>query len=143
LNSGVQNSEFPISTPTNILMVQKDSLHSFFENKTMYDYKTSFMAELTTNAYTFSNIGNLITLMAQQKAEGMKKDANWEAKHPDWNKVVLVPVATTSKTSYDSYGYSTSTITGIHNQMGLSSTKLVGGPNTPIEVKVIYAQFKH
>ena len=143
-NSGIQNSEFPISTPSNILMVQKDSLHSFFENKTMYDYKTSFMASLATNAYTFSNIGNLITQMAQQKAEGLKSDANWEAKHPDWNKVVLVPVATTTKTSYDSYSYSsTTTITGIHNQMGLSSTKLVGGSNTPIEVKVIYAQFKH
>jgi len=141
-NSGVQNAKFPISTPDNILMVQKDSLYSFFENKTMYDYTTSFMATLATNAYTFSNIGNLITQMARQKAEGMKNDAAWEAKHPDWNKVVLVPVAISSKTSYDSYGNSTSTISGIHNQLGLSSTKLVGGANSPIQVKVIYARFK-
>jgi hypothetical protein len=108
----------------------------------MYDYTTSFMATLATNAYTFSNIGNLITQMARQKAEGMKNDAAWEAKHPDWNKVVLVPVAISSKTSYDSYGNSTSTISGIHNQLGLSSTKLVGGANSPIQVKVIYARFK-
>lgn len=141
-NSGVQNTKYPIGTPQNILMVQKDSLYSFFENKTMYDYTTSFMATLSTNAYTFSNIGNLITQMARQKAEGLKSDAAWEAKHPDWNKVVLVPVATTTKTSYDSYGYSTTTISDIHNQLGLSSTKLVGGANSPIEVKVIYAKFK-
>ena len=123
-------------------MVQKDSLYSFFENKTMYDYTTSFMATLSSNAYTFSNIGNLITQMARQKAEGLKSDAAWEAKHPDWNKVILVPVATTSKTSYDSYGYSTTVISDVHNQLGLSSTKLVGGANSPIEVKVIYAKFK-
>ena len=141
-NSGVQNTKYPIGTPQNILMVQKDSLYSFFENKTMYDYTTSFMATLSSNAYTFSNIGNLITQMARQKAEGLKSDAAWEAKHPDWNKVVLVPVATTSKTSYDSYGYSTTVISDVHNQLGLSSTKLVGGANSPIEVKVIYAKFK-
>ena len=140
-NSDVKNVQFPISTPNYVLMVQKDSLYSFFENKTMYDYTTSFMATLSTNAYTFNNIGNLITQMARQKAEGLKSDANWVAKHPDWNKVVLVPIATTTKTSYDSYGYSSTTITDVHNQLGLSSTKLVGGANSPIEVKVIYAKF--
>ena len=141
-NSDVQNVQFPISTPDNILMVQKDSLSIFFENETMYDYTTSFMASLSTNAYTFSNIGNLITQMARQKAEGLKSDANWVANHPDWNKVVLVPAATSTSTSYDSYGYSTTTVTGVHHNLGLSSTKLVGGANSPIEVKVIYAKFK-
>lgn len=140
-NSGIQTSEYPISVPSNILMVQKDSLYSFFENKTMYDYKTSFMATLTTNAYTFSNIGNLITQMARQKAEGLKSDAAWEAKHPDWNKVVLVPVATTTKIVTSGYS-SSPVVSGVHNQMGLSSTKLAGGAATPIEVKVIYAQFR-
>ena len=141
-NSGITDNNYSLKTPNNMLMVQKDSLYSFFENKTMYDYTTSFMATLATNAYTFSNIGNLITQMARQKAEGLKSDANWEAKHPDWNKVVLVPVATTTKTSYDSYGYSSTAVSSIHNDMGLSSTKLVGGANSPIEVKVIYAKFK-
>jgi hypothetical protein len=31
----------------------------------------------------------------------------------------------------------------IDNQMGLVSTKLEGGPNTPIDVKVIYARFRN
>ena len=84
----------------------------------------------------------MITLMAKQKAEGLKSDANWVANHPDWNKVVLVPVGTTLKYSTDYYGNKTSTISGVHNHMGLSSTKLVGGTNSPIEVKVIYAKFK-
>ena len=141
-NSGITGNNYPISIPGNILMVQKDSLYSFFENKTMYDYKSSYLATLSKNAYSFSNIGNLITQMARQKAEGLKSDANWVATHPDWNKVVLVPIATATTTSSDSYGNKTTTITGVYNQMGLSSTKLVGGPNAPIEVKVIYANFK-
>ena len=141
-----QNSDFDVehklNASSNILMVHKDSLYSFFENKTMYDYKSSFYASLDkTNNYTFSNIGNLITLMAQQKANGLKSDPNWVANHPNWNKVVLVPIATSVKYSSDYYGNTTSTVSGVYNQMGISSTKLVGGDNTPIEVKVIYAKF--
>ena len=140
-NSNVDASN-PISTPSSILMVHKDSLYSFFENKTMYDYKSSFYAALSsTNTYSFNSIGNIITLMARQKAEGLKSDPDWVAKHPDWNKVVLVPVSTTVKYSSDYYGNTTSTVSAVGNQLGLSSTKLVGGPNSPIEVKVIYAKF--
>ena len=108
----------------------------------MYDYKSSFYAALSsTNTYAFNSIGNIITLMARQKAEGLKSDPDWVAKHPDWNKVVLVPVSTTVKYSSDYYGNTTSTVSAVGNQLGLSSTKLVGGPNSPIEVKVIYAKF--
>lgn len=142
-NSDAEISNFPISKPSNILMVHKDSLYSFFENKTMYDYKISFKASLDkTNDYTFNNIGNLITLMAQQKTEGLKSDPNWVAKHPDWNKVVLVPISLITKTSYDYYGYATTTVSGLQHQLGLSSTKLVGGSDSPISVKVIYGKFK-
>ena len=123
-------------------MVHKDSLYSFFENKTMYDYKSSFMASLSsTNTYSFSSIGNIITLMVQKKAEGLRSDPNWVANHPNWNKVVLVPVSTTLKYSSDYYGNTTSTVSAIGNQLGLSSTKLIGGADNPIEVKVIYAKF--
>ena len=141
LNSDVKGSSYPIDKPDNILMVYKDSLYSFFENETMYDYKVSFMASLSKNAYTFDNIGNLITLMAQQKAAGLKSDPNWVAKHPDWNKVVLVPISLITQSSTNYYGVETKTVTGLQHQLGLTSTKLVGGANSPIEVKVIYGKF--
>ena len=140
-NSITTADKYQIATPTYILMVHKDSLYSFFENQTMYDYKSSFMATLSKNTYTFDNIGNMITLMAKQKAEGLKSDPEWIVKHPDWNKVVLVPISTTVKYSSSYYSGTTSTISAIGNQMGLTSTKLVGGADTPIEVKVIYAKF--
>lgn len=136
-NSLIESKEVhPLSAPANILMIQKDSLNSFFEAEKMYDFTSSYMASLsTTNSYSFSNIGNLITLMAQRKKEGLQSDPNWVENHPDWNKVVLVPIETTVSTD--------KTITAISNQMGLSSTKLVGGTNgSKIEMKVIYAKFR-
>ena len=142
-NTDVAANKYRIGAPANLLMVHKDSLYTFFENQVMYDYKSSFASALSSdNAYTFSNIGNLITLMAREKAEGLKSDPNWVANHPNWNKVVLVPISTTIKYSSNSYGTTTSTVSSVQHQMGLSSTKLVGGANSPIEVKVIYAKFK-
>jgi hypothetical protein len=142
INFNRQNSnistQYPLNTPDYILMVQKDSLNTFFETQTIYNYTSSYMAGLSANAYSFSNIGNLITLMAKNKAEGLKSDPNWVAKHPDWNKAVLVPLAATI--TYDKNR--SPTVTAIANQMGLSSTKLVGGDGNPIEMKVIYARFK-
>ena len=90
---------------------------------------------------TVDTHGKPLQVMYQAKTNGLKSDPNWVAKHPDWNKVVLVPVSTTVKYSSDYYGNTTSTVSAVGNQLGLSSTKLVGGPNSPIEVKVIYAKF--
>ena len=72
--------------------------------------------------------------MSQNKAKGLAADPDWVSKHPNWNKVLLVPVSITSSSS--------SGVAVISNQLGLVSTKLVGGPHNPIEIKVIYARFK-
>jgi hypothetical protein len=75
--------------------------------------------------------------MYQNKFVGELSDPDWLNKHPNWNKVVIVPIASNSVT------VSTSSILfALSNEMGLSSVKLVGGPHNPIEVKVIYAKFK-
>lgn len=141
-NSLDPSSSFPISAPSNILMIQKDQLYTFFEKSDFYDNTSSYMSSLSKNAYTFDNIGNLVTLMAKNKAEGLKSDPNWVANNPDWNKVVLVPISIISSSSSDVYGNVTSSISGVCHQMGLSSTKLVGGKNHPINIEVIYAKFK-
>jgi len=137
-NSGRYDLQYPISAPSAVLMVHKDSLNSFFETQTMYNYRSTFMATLASNAYTFNNIGNLVSLIISKKAEGLKTDPYWCENHPNWDKVVLVPVAPTYST--DSYG--NSTVTSVVNQMGLSSTRLVGGDFHPIDVDVIFAKFK-
>ena len=59
----------------------------------------------------------------------------------NWNKVVLIPVKTTTSSTSS---YST-TVTGIDNQMAITSTRLVGGSASthgPVRISVIYNQGK-
>lgn len=138
-NSELQNDKNLLQVPQTILMVQKDSLRSFFEQEKMYDQTSSYIATLAKNAYSFTNIGSLVTIMQHSKEQGLKTNPSWIEQHPDWNKVVLVPIATTISQSTSG----STSVSSITNQMGLSSTQLVGGPGNPIKVNVIYARFKN
>ena len=84
--------------------------------------------------------------MHQAKENGLKSDPNWVAKHPNWNKALLVPVEINSIKSYTStiYGTQTSeTPISTGNKLGLTSTRLVkGSAEQPIQLKVIYGKFK-
>jgi hypothetical protein len=135
-NSNV-SSPYLLNAPSTIMMLPTDSLRTFFEEEKSYDYNSSFVVTLSKNCYEFSNISNLITLMSKNKTKGLASDPDWVSKHPNWNKVLLVPVSITTSTT--SSGTTVAAV--ISNQMGLVSTKLVGGPSNPIEMKVIYAKF--
>jgi len=136
-NTG-ESSPYQLSTPSTIMMLPKDSLKVFFEEDREYDYKSSFTATLSKNNYIFSNIGNLVTLMSNNMKKGLANDVNWIENHPNWNKVLLIPISISSSSTSTSGAASTSVIA---NEMKLVSTKLKGGPNYPIEVNVIYANF--
>ena len=138
INSAIPKNKYLLEEPTSVLMVMKDSLYSFFEKEKTYDYTSAFVSSLNTNCYSFSNIGNLISLMYRNKFIGELNDPDWLNKHPNWNKVVIVPIASNSI----SVTTAASIVLSLSNEMGLSSTQLEGGPNSPIEVKVIYAKFK-
>jgi len=114
------NDERMFSTPSTVLMIPKDSLYAYFESSNVPDNKTSYYTvySSTNNTYTFGNISNLVTELWSMKESGMSADANWKAKHPNWNKVLLIPVTyTTSSTS--------TSPTSIEHNMGLTSTRLV------------------
>lgn len=128
-----------LGIPQSILMVEKDSIISFFEKNKLPDNKTSFYTPYspTYNTYTFTNISNLITALWNQREAGLKSDSQWLEKHPNWNKVVLVPIKATASSS--------GSIVSVEHDMSLTSTKLVGGPannHNPIAVSVVYAKFK-
>lgn len=131
-----------LATPKTLLMVQSDSLHTFFEKNELPDNKTSYYTTFssTNNTYEFSNISNLVKTLWTYYQEGISRNANWAAEHPNWNKVLLVPITKTS--------YSTSTgttVTGVEHDMSLTSTRLVGGtqnPNAPVQISVMYANYK-
>ena len=138
INSVIPNNKYLLDEPGSVLMVMKDSLYTFFEKEKTYDFRSAFVADLSVNSYSFNNIGNLISLMYQNKFVGEMNDPDWLNKHPNWNKVVIVPIASSSV----SVTTSSAIVYSLCNEMGLSSTQLVGGPHNPIEVKVIYAKFK-
>lgn len=130
-----------LEEPTQLLMIEKDSLTNFFESLKVADNKTSFLATYssTKNTYTYNNISNLINHLYNHKKAG---GANYTAEHPNWNKVVLVPVKTVTTTS-SSYYTTTTTITGINNEMSLTSIRLVGGSenqHAPLHITVIYSK---
>lgn len=149
LNNENEDNAYNFATPSTILMVQKDSLKSFFEKSKLADNRTSYTASYSNtgsykNAYTFQNIANLVSAMYKNKGKG-----------ENWNKVVLVPVNVITTTQ----GYTT-VISKINHDMSLASTRLIVGtddPNKdytkdkktgkkvasgPIRIKVIYSKFK-
>lgn len=123
-------SDYALEAPGTLLMIPKAQLYSFFENHELPDYKTSYLATYTSssNTYTFNNISGMVSYM------------NANRNGADWNKVVLVPVATT----YTTVNRSTM-LTSLTHDMALTSSKLVGGPNNPnapLKISVIYSKFK-
>lgn len=146
INNVEKENEYTFSTPQQVLLLPKDSLTSFFENGDIVNNRTSFYATYNSsdkNAYTFSNISNLITAMYKSKG-----------KSENWNKAVLVPVTISTVTE----GTST-VISKITHNMSLTSTRLVKGTDDPsndyttlangkkvasgpIQIKVIYSKFK-
>ena len=140
LNNANEDNPYNFATPSTILMVQKDSLQSFFEKSKLADNRTSYTASYSStgtykNAYTFQNIANLVSAMYKNKGKG-----------ENWNKVVLVPVNVITTTQ----GYTT-VISKINHDMSLASTRLKRGVITtdsngketsPIQIKVIYSKFK-
>lgn len=149
LNNDNEDNPYNFATPSTILMVQKDSLQSFFEKSKLADSRTSYTASYSStgtykNAYTFQNIANLVSAMYKNKGKG-----------ENWNKVVLVPVNVITTTQ----GYTT-VISKINHDMSLASTRLIVGTNDPdkdyttdkktgkkvasgpIRIKVIYSKFK-
>ena len=67
--------------PSYIMMIPKDSLYTFFENKMAPDNKTTFYASYlnssgrnATNQYTFSNISDLVTELWNKRQSGLRTE---------------------------------------------------------------------
>lgn len=147
LNNNVHDNTV-LTIPENVLLICKDSLDNFFAKGKLADSKTSYTTSFTAsgaNQYTFSNISNLITYLAKTKAQGMSTDLHWTANHPNWNKLILVPIHLQQVSTTSAYGVNNTTTIGIEHNLGISSTKLVGGdknPNNPITIDVVFGKFE-
>ena len=130
--NNVSTSPYALQVPKQVLMIPKDSIQTFFAHHNIMNYKNSFVANFSQNGYTFNNISSLIRSMYENKKNGTAS--------ADWNKVVIIPVTTTSMTIQNG-SYSSTYSTGVYNDMSVRSVKLLGG-NTPLKLSVIYSKFK-
>ena len=77
MNSELFENEYLLKAPSMVLMIQKDSLFSFFEKEKTYDYRSSFVSSLNKNTYSFTNMGNIVTLMFRDMFVGSLLDPDW------------------------------------------------------------------
>lgn len=133
-------SDYSLPVPKTLLLVQKDSADVFFAKQKLVDYRNTHLSSYskTYNGYTFGNISYLISQMYQERAMSGLSNEEYAALHPDWNKVMIIPVETTYATLSSS-----SELTKVTYDMSLTSTKLVRGStdNNNIVLKVIYSNF--
>lgn len=124
-------SQFQMGIPKTILMVRKKDMYSFFEKNKVIDKKTSYLASFNSsyNTYSFDNISQLITTCIMEKENGVEVDE-------DWNKVILIPVVTTSDTAGN--------IVTIRHNLDLTSARLMGGtnPGNELQVRITYSRFQ-
>lgn len=147
-------NEHDLTVPPTILLIRKAEQYSFFEKSKLTStqaYISNY--DVRTNAYTFSNISQLIKSLKDERdiacsviptdteAQRKEKYRLWEAEHPDWNKVILLPVHPEYSTSNSAYGGTTQTLMRIHNEFGMHSAKIQGGEQG-LELSVIYSRFQ-
>lgn len=126
--------QYKYSVPSGLLMVRKSDMYNFFLKNKSHDKITSFYTTFnsTYNQYVFNNISRLINYCYAEYEENVATDPDWTTKNPDWNKVVLIPVTTTT----DNIG----NIVGLTHDLKMSSVKLRGG-ETNIAIKVVKSRF--
>lgn len=124
-----EQTDYQLGCPSKILMVRKKDAESFFANHKVADGKTSFLASFnaSSNTYFFSNIARLISYCYEERKNQTEVDE-------DWNKVLLIPVTTTSNTNGN--------VTSVTNEMALTSVRLQGGANDRIPIQVVYTRYK-
>ena len=154
----IQNTnetKYPMAQPSTLLLIRKDKVKDFFEQGLLPDSKTSFLATWSTTAkvYQFANIAKMLTDMKNEldaNAGVTKEDdeatrtAKYEAwlenADPDWNKLMLIPVKADYTTTPSYYGQTINSLRSVRHELGLSSTKLEGGKDNPLNLEVIYTR---
>lgn len=144
-----------LDPPPYLLLIRKGQVSDFFAKNSLPDSETSFLCEYnsSTNSYTFNNIAPLITflrkyrdnesgvLSSDSEEQKRAKWAAWEAEHPDWQKLELLPV-NADYTTVQTYYSSKKVLVGLRNDYNLRSVRLEGSKNGEVELNVIYSRFE-
>lgn len=128
-----EKSPYKMGTPQNLLLIRKNEVKDFFEQRKNYDSKTTFLGTYssTTNSYSFSQVNRLISQIFSDMRTKEEPAQGWD----EYNTMVLIPV----KTETDSQG---NTI-GLSHDLEVNSAKLTGGEKgEKIKMEVIYTKPK-
>lgn len=127
------SSPYKMGTPQNLLLIRKNEVKDFFEQRKNYNSKTTFLGTYssTTNSYSFSQVNRLISQIFSDMRTKEEPAEGWD----EYNTMVLIPV----KTETDSQG---NTI-GLSHDLEVNSAKLIGGEEgEKIKMEVIYTKPK-
>lgn len=128
-----EKSPYKMGTPQNLLLIRKNEVKDFFEQRKNYDSKTTFLGTYssTTNSYSFSQVNRLISQIFSDMRTKEEPTEGWD----EYNTMVLIPV----KTETDSQG---NTI-GLSHDLEVNSAKLMGGEDgEKIKMEIIYTKPK-
>lgn len=133
--SNTQASDYHLDMPAYLLLLPAADYESFFENKSLPDNKTSFIASYNASqsSYTFSNISSLISVMRKSNQSDSR-----------WNKLLLVPVSVKTIT-VNVNNTSQERIISVSHNMTPTSTRLKGGTaagDNGIKISVIYSKLQ-
>ncbi|WP_321518853.1 DUF4270 domain-containing protein [uncultured Bacteroides sp.] len=124
-------NKFGMSAPSYLLMVRAKDMNKFFEDNSLINNITSFLAPYskTNNQYTFSNITRLISTSIADK-----KKATGSVPLDFKEEMVLVPVSV----AYDS----NNNLISIRHDLRPGYIKLKGGKDNKLKLEVIYSRLK-
>lgn len=141
-SANTPSDEYKPSVPPTVALIRKEKLKEFFEKNTGVDKVNSFVASYASQygTYTFDNIAALVEKIYSDRADWIKsnnittgaKEA-YAAAHPDWNKMVLVPVRADVSSQREVINY--------RMDLNIHQVKLIGGPDNKIKIKVIRSSF--
>lgn len=97
------SESYALPMPENLLLIMKDSVPTFFRKASLVDNITSYYTTLNAqyNEYAFNNLSRIIMKCASLREEWIELNgytsreegkAAYQAEHPDWNKIMLIPV---------------------------------------------------
>lgn len=117
-------SKYELGRPTTLLLINKDSVNTFFSRRQLYDGKTTVVGTHgSNNIYNFANISTLINTY---------KDMNLD-KDPVF---AVIPVEVVTKTDANGSSY----LTGVFNYLQ-PSTSIIRSDEKNLRLELIYSKF--
>lgn len=124
-----------LSPPESLLLINKDSLQTFFEKRQLPNYVTSFISffDANTYSYNFGNVSALINYYSKQHKDNPEKPLD--------QKYLLVPVDVTSTIVGETmFSPGSQEITDVYNQMKPSAA-ILDNRTGKLRLDIIYSSF--